>query len=267
MTGPAPAGDGPLVSVVTPNHDGANHLPATYAGLLAQTVEDWEWIVVDDHSTDRSVELVEAWASEDARVHLLQTAANLGAGPARNLGVEASEGRFIAFLDADDVWEPTKLREQVTFMIGGDCAFSYTAFRYMPMEGTSAGVVANVPIRLGYRAALKNTAILTSTVVLDTQVIPRANLRFPPLRRGQDTALWWSLLREHGEAKGLQRCLTGYRQDPTSLSASRSTALRRTWVLYREVERLSLPRSAWYFAHYLARAVIRRRGRVMVTGR
>lgn len=266
VTNPAHAGVTPLVSVITPNHNGAHHLAATYRALAAQTIDRWQWLVVDDHSTDLSVELVECWADSDHRIRLLRTPSNLGAGPARNLGVAASEGRYVAFLDADDVWEPTKLQQQLAFMSERGSSFTFTSFRYMPLDGGDGGVVAEVPSRLDYRAALKNTAILTSTVVLDGDAIPKAHIRFPPLRRGQDTALWWALLREYGPAAGLQLCLTGYRQDPSSLSASRGTALRRTWVLYREVERLSLPQSVWYFGHYAANALRRRRGRVRVTG-
>jgi teichuronic acid biosynthesis glycosyltransferase TuaG len=256
----------PLVSVITPNFNGARHLDSTRAALQQQEVQDWEWLVVDDGSTDGSVELVAAWSASDARIHLLRAPSNAGAGPARNLGTAHSRGRYVAFLDADDVWEESKLREQLAFMEASGALFSYTSFRYMPETGGAAGVIAKVPQRMRYRDALKNTAILTSTVMIDTHGIQRSEIEFPDVRRGQDTALWWRLLRTYGPASGVQRPLTGYRQNPGSLSAHRGTALRRTWFLYREVERLSRPRAAWCFINYVWNAVRRRGGRVRVTG-
>lgn len=256
----------PLVSVITPNFNGERHLPSTMTSLSAQGVHDWEWLIVDDGSTDGSQELISQWATRDPRIRLLRTANNSGAGPARNLGVEASRGRYVAFLDADDLWEPSKLSQQLEFMRQSDAYFSYSSFRYMPELGGSGGVVANVPAQMAYKEALKNTAILTSTVMLDTSQIARSIIRFPDVRRGQDTALWWRLLRTHGPAQGLQDPLTGYRQNPGSLSAPRGTALRRTWILYREIEMIPLPRSAWYFFNYILNAVLRRRGRLRVTG-
>ena len=258
--------EAPLVSIVTPNFNGRRNLPAARESLLKQKVSDWEWLVVDDNSTDGSGALLEVWAAEDPRVRLLTTTSNAGAGPARNLGTAYSRGRYIAFLDADDVWSESKLAEQLDFMSRTKTSFCYTGFRYMPEAGGTEGAVASVPRSLHYSDALKNTAILTSTVMLDTRSVPRGDVTFPAIRRGQDTALWWRLLRKHGPALGLQKPLTGYRQNPGSLSAPRITAIRRTWYLYRNVEGLSRTRSAWCFGHYVVNAVLRRHGRVRVTG-
>lgn len=251
-----------LVSIVTPVHNARRYLDETFESVVAQDHEDWEWLLVDDCSTDGSDEHIGAWTGSDPRVRLLRTPANLGAAEARNQGIRASRGRYLAFLDADDRWAPGKLTRQLGFMTEAGAYFSYTGFRYMPESGGDQGVVATPPARMRYRDALKNTTILTSTVMLDTARIPAEEVRFPDVRRGQDTALWWRLLRTSGDAHGLQDTLTHYRQSAGSLSANRGQALKRTWVLYRRHEHLPVPTAAWYFCHYAVNAVGRRRGRI-----
>lgn len=254
----------PLVSVVTPMFNAANHIALAYDSLATQACQDWEWLVVDDASTDGGPALVTDLADRDPRVRLVSAPKNVGAGVARNLGIESSRGRLIAFLDADDVWRPFKLDTQLAYMQTTQAYFTFTGFWYMPSSGQMDGTVVHVPHELTYREALKNTTILTSTVMIDTLRVTKDQLRFPDLRRGQDTALWWHLLRTVGPAVGLDESLTGYRQNPDSLSANRVKALKRTWALYRDVEGIPLGRSAWYFAHYVLRATARRRGRITV---
>jgi teichuronic acid biosynthesis glycosyltransferase TuaG len=254
----------PQVSIVTPVFNAQPFLEDVRQSVLAQDFEDWEWQLVDDGSEDGSIELIETWTSSDPRIHLIRTPENVGAGVARNLGMQASRGRYIAFLDADDMWRPGKLSRQVGSMAANNTYFTYTGFHYMPETGGDSGVVAIPPRVMTYGRALKNTTILTSTVMIDRTRVPQHLLAFPNVRRGQDTALWWRLLRTVGSAHGLPEVLTSYRQNPGSLSANRLRALKRTWALYRTQENLSLPVATWYFCHYIANAVMRRRGRISV---
>lgn len=249
----------PLVSIVTPMFNDEKFLRETHDSVVQQTHGDWEWLLVDDDSTDTSAQLAREWAEEDGRIHLLRTHQNSGAAVARNLGIEAARGRYLAFLDADDCWYPEKLDVQLKFMRDREAYFSYTGFRYVDERSVATGALAKPPARMSYERALKNTTILTSTVMLDTARVPAGAVQFPDLRRGQDTALWWRLMRTFGSAEGVPRPMTDYRQRPGSLSANRVTALRRTWHLYREVEMLGLLRSSWYFCHYLYNALRRRR--------
>lgn len=251
--------DLPLVSIITPVFNDRQFLSETRRGVLKQGHQSWEWILVDDGSTDGSDKMIESWVAADSRIKLRRTPENSGAATARNVGIAASQGQYLAFLDADDVWNPEKLGRQLAFMHARDAYFSYTGFTYVDEEGVPTGATARPPSLMNYGRALKNTTILTSTVMLDKKRLPQERISFPDVRRGQDTALWWRLLRTTGEAHGIPDPLTLYRQRRGSLSANRLKALRRTWRLYRDQEDISVTRSCWHFSHYVVNAVTRRR--------
>lgn len=244
------------VSVVTPVFNCAETLAIAYQSVAAQTHTNWEWIIVDDGSTDNSLSVSNALNAMDERIRVIALARNSGAGPARNAGIREAQGRWLAFLDADDSWESRKLEQQIEFATRKKAYFTFTGFDYVRENGSRSA--ARVPERLTYEGSLRNTAILTSTVILDLTKIDRQTVMFPDVRRGQDTALWWSLLRTFGPAWGLQNSLTLYRQRRGSLSSNRFQAVRRTWALYRCHEDFSRLKSAFYFSHYLANAIARR---------
>lgn len=249
-----------LISVVTPLYNAVRYLEETHASLTAQSHQNWEWLLIDDHSSDGSFELAKSWSSDDDRIKTLQTPTNSGAAVARNLGLEHMRGRYVAFLDADDLWVQSKLAEQLDFMTTSGAYFGYTGFHYVDQGGVPSGAVARPPRTMEYQQALKNTTILTSTVMIDSHRVPHGAIAFPDVRRGQDTALWWRLLRVNGAAHGLVQPLTLYRQNAGSLSSNRVAALRRTWRLYRDQEHIPHHRAAWYFGHYVVNALVRRRG-------
>src|SRR5688572_7032980 len=125
----------PAVSVITPVHNLADHLAEAVNSVLAQTFDDWEMILVDDCSTDNSVAVASGFVARDPRVKLIRLDKNSGAAVARNAGIASAVGKYIAFLDGDDLWQPDKLQKQLAFMRENNAAFSYTAYRIIDEHG------------------------------------------------------------------------------------------------------------------------------------
>ncbi|WP_020146562.1 glycosyltransferase family 2 protein [Thioalkalivibrio sp. ALJ15] len=246
----------PVVSVVTPVHNGAAFIRETITSVQAQTWGDWELLVVDDASEDDSAEIVEALAADDERIRVFRLERNEGAAVARNTAIEAARGQYIAFLDGDDLWLPHKLVRQLAFMREAGAAFSYGAYERVDENGRYLSPVG-VPDRLHYRELLKTCYVGCLTAMYDTKVFGKRYM--PLIRRRQDYALWLDLLRDGETAMGLNEVLGIYRVRSGSISSNKASTSLYTWRMYREVEGLSLARSAWFFAHQTGRAAVRHR--------
>jgi teichuronic acid biosynthesis glycosyltransferase TuaG len=240
-----------LVSIVTPAWRAARFVGATIESVLAQDYPHWEMNIVDDCSPDETSAVVESFAARDSRVKLIRQPQNGGAAMARNAALEAARGRFIAFLDSDDLWHPGKLTRQLQFMRARNAAFSFTGFRRISQDGEVLGRLIHVPTNLKYRSLLKNTAIATSTVIVDRQVTG-------PIRMTRtyydDFVLWLEITKRGVVAHGLDEDLMRYRVVSESISRNKTNSARQVWLTYRNIEKLGRVQSAWCFANYAARA-------------
>lgn len=250
---------GELVSIIVPVYNVEKYIGETVASVRAQTYADWELLLVEDCSSDNTVDIItglmEAWG--DPRVRLVRQPSNMGAARARNRGLSEARGRYIAFLDADDLWAPEKLERELSFLKEKEAAFVFTGYEFADEDGRGTGKVVRVPETLNYRQALSNTTIFTTTVMFDTERIGREELEMP-LIKSEDTALWFRILRSGYLAYGLDENLVRYRRAGKSLSSNKLEALRRIWNLYRRAEGLSVPESAYHFCLWAVRAVKRR---------
>ena len=252
--------DAPLVSVITPAYNAAGFIQETIESARRQTYPWWEMIVVDDCSKDGTREIVKEEAEKDDRIRLIELPENRGSAAARNAAIDAARGRYLAFLDSDDLWLPAKLEKQLDFMWQRDAAFSFTSYRKVDAGGRLLGNPIQVPDRIDYDGLLKNTVIGCLTVMLDRSQVGPISMGAGGIQRGQeDYVLWFKLLRSGLVAYGLQKDLARYRVLSGSLSRNKLHAARRMWKLYRKVERLSLPYSAWCFLNYAGRAYVKSR--------
>ncbi|MBA3325437.1 MAG: glycosyltransferase family 2 protein [Rhodobacteraceae bacterium] len=254
---PAPPAEAPAVTVVTPVWNAAATLGECVASLAAQTRGDWEMLIVDDGSTDGSRALAAALAEGDGRIRLLGWGARRGAAAARNEGIRAARGRFIAFLDADDLWRPEKLEVQIGYMEASGAPFTFAAVRRIDEAGRPLGVLA-APARVDHARLLKGNVIPCQTAVYDR--LHYGAVEMPPLPRRQDYGLWLTLLARGGEAHGLPQVLADWRMRRGSLSANKLVAAAATWRVYREVAGLGRGRAAWHLGHNLARGALKRVG-------
>lgn len=251
------------VSIIVPVYRAEAYIAETIAMVNRQTYKDWELILVDDCSPDNSAKIIQGMmqelntVSEPERIRLIRKPENEGAAMARNTGIEHARGRYIAFLDADDIWFPAKLEKELAFMEEKQAAFAFTAYEFGDEQAKGTGRVVKVPERLTYRRALSRTIIFTTTVMFDTEKISRELIRMPAVE-SEDTATWWKILRTGCMAYGLNEVLAIYRRPEKSLSSNKFTAIRRIWNLYRREEKLSVPVSVFCFCLWAVRATLRR---------
>lgn len=248
-----------LVSIIIPVYNANKYIEATVKSVIEQSYKNWELLLVDDGSTDGSTETINRIVKEDNtnRIIALFPPKHGSAAKARNYGLENAKGRYIAFLDADDLWEKDKLLKELTFMKEKNAGFVFSGYEFADADGNGTGKVVKVPETLNYKQALKNTTIFTSTVLLDTEKIDRELIKMPEIK-SEDTATWYQILRNGNLAYGLDENLVKYRRVARSLSSNKVEAIRRIWNLYRKSEKLSVIYSAYNFVFWAFRAVIRR---------
>lgn len=244
------------VSIITPVFNASKHLTETIQSVINQSFINFEFILVDDCSTDNSASIIKEFADKDPRIKYIKLKENSGAAVARNKGLEEAQNQIVAFIDSDDKWYPDKLKNQVEFMIDKGYGFTYTKFEIIDQEGKVKKQATQLPFKLGYSDLLKNTAIACSTVMIDKRLI--GDFKMPLVRKGQDTATWLKILRDYPYAYLIDEVLNQYRTVPGSLSSNKIQALKRTWNTYRNIEKLSFFRAAYYFIFYVLNAVLRR---------
>lgn len=252
-----------LVSIVVPVYNAENFLPETIGYIQAQTYKEWELLLVDDCSTDKSREWIETKRKEDDRVKLVVQDKNSGAAKARNRGICEAQGRYLCFLDADDIWMPDKLSTQLEYIkevqktSNPQAGFVFMGYEFADEKGSGLGKIVHVPRQIHYKEALKNTTIFTSTVMIDRKWIPDEDIYMPCIE-SEDTATWWQILKKHGTGYGIDANLVKYRRSAKTLSSNKLTAVRRIWNLYRKQEGFGIAVSMYYMFFWAYRAVLRR---------
>ncbi|CAG9621421.1 glycosyltransferase family 2 protein [Sutcliffiella rhizosphaerae] len=246
----------PLVSIVTPVYNAEKHIQSCIDSILSQTYGNWELFLVDDCSSDKSLSLIKQYEEEYHQINVIQLKENSGAAVARNTAIEAASGKYIAFLDSDDLWVPTKLEKQVNFMEEQDIAFSFTKYSIIDESGNDLGKVVNIPDNIDYEGYLKNTIIGCLTVMLNIEKIGK--MKMPLIRTRQDFAFWLSILKKGHIAYGIQEPLAKYRYVEGSISSNKFKTAKRNWYVYRQIERLSFFKSLWCFVNYAYNGVRKR---------
>lgn len=248
-----------LISIIVPVYNVAKYIVETMDCVRSQTYRNWELLLVEDGSRDGSAALIAEYMEKtgDERIRLLRQPSNMGAAKARNRGLQEAKGRYIAYLDADDLWVPQKLERELAFMKEKQAAFAFTGYEFADEQGRGLGKIVHVPATITYKEALKNTTIFTTTVMFDTAKLDKAMLEMPVVK-SEDTALWWKVLRSGHIAYGLDENLVKYRRAGKTLSSNKLEAIRRIWNLYRKCEGMSVLSSAWHLCFWAVRAVKRR---------
>ncbi|PFA05077.1 glycosyltransferase family 2 protein [Bacillus cereus] len=245
----------PLVSIVTPSYNANSFIEKTIQSVQSQTYKNWEMIIIDDVSKDNTCELIKEESKKDNRIRLIELKENSGAAIARNTGINNARGKYVAFLDSDDLWLPEKLEKQLAFMQNNDIAFSFTGYQIMNQDGTLTDKVVHVPGKINYNGLLKNTIIGCLTVMLDIEKLGK--IQMPNIRTRQDTATWLKILRQGHYAYGLDEVLSKYRKVENSISSNKFKMAKMNWKLYREIEGLSILKSAWCFGNYALNGVVK----------
>lgn len=246
------------VTVVTPSWNSEKYIEETIHSVQEQTYQNWEMIVVDDCSTDNTVEIVKRISLEDSRIRILVQEENGGAAKARTRAMQEGVGRFLAYLDADDHWKPEKLEKQIAFMKEKNCGFSCTSYEVIDDDGKPKNKYIHMLPKVDYVGFLTNNLLQTVGIMVDTDKVDKKNLVMPDIRRRQDAATWLQVLKAGFDCYGLDEILAEYRRSEGSLSSDKIKAVKGMWNLYRNVAGLSISFSCYCFVRYAVLAVWKR---------
>ena len=232
----------PMISIIMPAWNSRRFLPAAVSSVREQTLRDWELIIVDDASTDGTGKLIRSLADSDKRIRRIRLEENRGVAAARNAGLGEACGRYVAFLDSDDLWHPDKLTRQLAFMAAQGSSFSCTAYTFINRAGKPEGRTHYPPLETDHALMLRlSNPVKTSTVLYDRELL--GSIRVPDMRNREDFGLWLRLLKQTKSCAGLQEPLAAYRHYMGSLSRSTLRLPAYHWHLYREAEGLNIPES------------------------
>ena len=235
----------PLVSVVMPTYNCAKYIAASVESVLAQTLENWELLIVDDCSTDQTETVLKPFLEQDPRITFFRLEKNSGPAAARTEAIRRAEGRYLAFLDSDDLWDPEKLEKQIAFMQQTGALFSCTGYRRMDAEGKDLHTAMIPPKRTDYRKCIRlSNPIGNLTAIYDQQALGKFEV--PSIRKRNDFALWLQILKKTRYCYGLEEVLASYRMGRAgSVSHNKLGQAKYHWQLYHEIEGHNILRSAY----------------------
>lgn len=232
-----------MVSVIIPVFNSEKYISKTLDSILAQTYTDYEIILVDDKSTDKSIEVIGYYIQKHSCIKVIRLNENSGAAVARNKGIEQSNGKYIAFVDSDDTWEKTKLEKQVAFMESNKYDFTYTYYKKVDENGRYIGTVKSID-RIWYKDMLKTCHIGCSTVMLNQENLGKVLM--PLLRKRQDYATWLQVLKQTEYGVCWKEALTNYTVRADSISANKLKLVKYNISVFKDVEGFGYLKSLYY---------------------
>jgi glycosyltransferase involved in cell wall biosynthesis len=238
-----------LVSIITPLYNAEAYITHTIKSIQNQTYPHWEHIIVNDCSTDTSLQIVEDLAKKDVRIKVVTLSRNSGAAQSRNKATELAQGAYIAFLDSDDLWHPEKLEKQLRFMQEKDLAVSYTSYVHINEAGTPIGKRIKALPKLTYKKQHTNNYIGNLTGIYKASEIGK--IIAPNIRKRQDWAVWLEAIKKSNRpALGLQEDLAYYRIREDSMSSNKVNLIKYNFKFYKEYLGYSWITSACYLLRF-----------------
>jgi glycosyltransferase involved in cell wall biosynthesis len=241
----------PEVSIITPLYNEAIFFRATINSVLEQTFHDFEWIIVNDNSNDNTCDILRELEQKEPRVVVINNRENRGPIYARNKAMEVARGRFVAFLDGDDLWLPEKLERQLAFMKSTGTPLSYTAYRKITSRGKlRSGVLIQARAIATYRSYVCSNYMMASSVMFDTYKTGRIYQSFDVPLGKDDFHFFLSIVKAYGPAHGLNEDLARLRVHGDSITGSKLKAAKLHWLFYRDTLKLSFISSSCKFFIY-----------------
>lgn len=246
---------GDLVSIIMPAYNAEEYILESVYTVLDQTYSNWELIIVDDCSTDNTSQIILELIKSEPRIRLIKLRVNQGVANARNVALDSAKGRYIAFLDSDDLWKKHKLEHQIDYMATNMYVFSYTRYQKFSDKTRVKGSPIKIPKKMKPNDILKNTAIACLTVIIDREAV--GVFHMPDMDHSEDQVTWKNILDRGFIAHGLNEDLALYREREGSLTHDKKEAAKIKWNLYRKYYGFSFLRSFYYFGCYSINAIIK----------
>lgn len=233
-----------LVSIITAAYNASNTIEDTFHSILNQSYQNWEWIIVNDCSKDDTQKVLEKISKQDKRVVIFTLDKNSGAAVARNKGIELAKGDYIAFLDADDLWKPEKLKKQIEFMENNHHTFSYSDYDVLLDDGSTTTFFPKKTIA-SYKSLLSSNYIGCLTAIYDCKSLGKIYFPLDAIKR-EDHALWLDILKKSEHAYKINESLAIYRLGSSSVSSNKKKMFKFQYLMFRKHERFSVFKSLWY---------------------
>ncbi len=243
----------PVVSIIMPLYNASLYLDQTINSVLNQTYSNWELIIVDDGSKDKSYLIAEKFAHSDNRIKLYKNTINSGVAFTRNRAIDIAKGKYIALLDADDLWDKNKLEKQVNFIEENKYSIVFCGYTKMNSIGVLRGEI-KVPSKMNYEELLKNCLINCITGVYDREKFN--HIRFKQ-GKVEDYIFWLEMFKEVDYAYAIQESLAFYRVQENSRSSNKIDIVKYHWNIYRNIEKLGLFKSLYFFTLYICKGLLR----------
>jgi teichuronic acid biosynthesis glycosyltransferase TuaG len=237
------------VSIITPVYNSFNHLHQTINSVLSQTYVEWEYILVDDCSTDGSFDVLTQYANSNSKIKVIQLDNNSGPAAARNAGILNAVGRYIAFCDSDDVWHPSKLSKQIVAMENSHASICVSSYIKIMDDGTITDRVIFAKSNITYSMMLSSNYIGCSTAIYDVNKCGKVYM--PDIRRAEDYALWLNLLKNGCVVIGVKEPLVYYRLSSGSESSNKTLTAYGHWCALRSISDENIMLSVWHFIMYI----------------
>jgi teichuronic acid biosynthesis glycosyltransferase TuaG len=247
-----------LVSIIMPSFNSADYISESVDSVLAQSYENWELVIADGGSNDISQRLLDKLEATDPRIRTIRNSSDKGPADARSIGIRAAAGKYIAFLDADDVWEKNKLQKQINFMQKEECRFSFTQVRLLDVHNKLSEKSLKCAKSNTFSQYLRRRGVANSSVIVTRELLTEEILACTYNGLGEDT-LWWLLIMRQGvTARLLAEPLLQYRQTKNSRSSQVISNQLAVWELYRGELGLGLTTASISYLGYVLDVVIRR---------
>ena len=237
-----------LISIIMPTYNCAKFIEETIKSIQAQTYNSWELIIVDDCSTDNTKEIVERYIKSDTRIKYNCLEKNSGAAVARTTAMNLANGEYMAFCDSDDIWTNNKLEKQLAFMKKNNYYFTCTAYEQIDENSNSLGKIIKPKEKCNYNRLLLDCPVGNSTVMYNVKEMGKFEV--PNIRKRNDDALWLQMLKKEKYIYGMPEVLMKYRIRKNSISSNKFKVIKYHWILYRNVEHLSIPRSLFHIGYW-----------------
>ncbi|OXA80605.1 Glycosyltransferase involved in cell wall bisynthesis [Flavobacterium aquidurense] len=221
-----------LVSIITPTYNAEKFITETLKSVKNQTYQNWEMILVDDASTDETVKIISDFAEKDSRIKLFKLEKNSGNGFARNIALEKAVGKYIAYLDADDLWFPNKLEKQVEFLKTNNLPFTFSFYDCIDEEGNSLKRRVEAPLNLSYDELFFCNYVGNLTAIYDADYF--CKIVIEATQKRQDWRLWLTILKQIQVTKPVPESLAFYRIRKDSISSSKFKLIKHNFGVYRE---------------------------------
>ncbi|EKT4499528.1 glycosyltransferase family 2 protein [Flavobacterium psychrophilum] len=227
-----------LVSIITPTYNSEQFIAEAIKSVQNQSYSHWEIIIVDDCSKDKTVNIIQNFIDEDHRIYLIQLDKNSGAGVARNNAINNAKGRYIAFLDSDDLWKPDKLSKQIKFMQRYNIPFTFSFYDCINEKGDLLNKRIEAPKKLSYYQLFFCNFVGNLTGIYDSNYFGK--MAISSIRKRQDWIVWLTILKKIKTAKPVPESLALYRIRENSISASKVSLLKDNYAIYRKFHHLNI---------------------------